>query len=190
MSHFLVWQYFSDTLNKKSFQDTVWCQGCVTVIVDGCQDKSEPRNKEDDQKYVAVEEELETVLILGGYSHDHVSHVETVSTDQCQVQDMTQPRSRAVSGQVGGVVLTCGGRTRDTSFSDTCHVLDPVTGTWSDGPQLTTGREDAGVSVLGDNMMVVTGGWDGDRLLDSVEVYNSDVQMWQEVDGWRLTEAR
>ena len=55
---------------------------------------------------------------------------------------------------------------------------------------MVTGREDAGVSVLEGGRLVVTGGWDGHSLLDSVELYHSDYGAWQEMKGWRLTRAR
>ena len=39
-------------------------------------------------------------------------------------------------------------------------------------------------------MIIVSGGWDGENILDSVEIINSDELNWQEVDGWRMTEPR
>ena len=38
--------------------------------------------------------------------------------------------------------------------------------------------------------MVVPGGWNGEELLDSVEIYDSQQDRWQEVPGWRLSQSR
>ena len=107
-----------------------------------------------------------------------------------QIQDMEVPRSRAVSGVVGDKVLVCGGRTQTSMYSASCSVLDLTSGDgWkSEEVRLVQGREDAASAVLGEDMMVVTGGWDGQRLLDSVEVNRG--HGWQEVAGWRLTSGR
>ena len=49
---------------------------------------------------------------------------------------------------------------------------------------------DSGASANLDDMIIVSGGWDGENILDSVEIINSDELNWQEVDGWRMTEPR
>ena len=96
-----------------------------------------------------------------------------------------------MAGAVGaGKVLGCGGRSGREKYSSSCHQLDLRTGDWTVGERMIRGREDAGVSVLEGGRMVVTGGWDGHSLLDSVELYHSHYGAWQEVTGWRLTRAR
>ena len=173
-------------------RDSVWCRDCVTVIIDGCHDHQEDEDILDNK---IVDGENDTVLLLGGFALDHVHHVEMLSASGLcsrQIQDMEVPRSRAVSGVVGDKVLVCGGRTQTSMYSSSCSVLDLTSSEgWvseSETARLQQGREDAASAVLDEDMMVVTGGWDGERLLDSVEVNRG--HGWQEVPGWRLTSAR
>ena len=93
---------------------------------------------------------------------------------------MPRPVSRGVAGALGGRVLVCGGRGEGAGHLAACHHLHLATSTWGRGPGLARGREDAASAVLG-GLMVVTGGWDGARLLDSVEVFSSEAEQWQEV---------
>ena len=149
------------------------------------------------QRRMWIDEDIDddddqVVLLLGGFALDHVHHVESVSVAQCpvSVQDMVEPVSRAVAGTMGDKVMVCGGRSREEMYTSRCHQLDLTTWAWSQGESLQQGREDAASIVLGEDLMVVTGGWDGERLLDSVELYSGVRRVWQEVDGWRMTEAR
>ena len=93
---------------------------------------------------------------------------------------MPRPVSRGVAGALGGRVLVCGGRGEGAGHLAACHHLHLASSTWGRGPGLARGREDAASAVLG-GLMVVTGGWDGARLLDSVEVFSSEAEQWQEV---------
>lgn len=93
---------------------------------------------------------------------------------------MPRPVSRGVAGALGGRVLVCGGRGEGAGHLAACHHLHLASSTWTRGPGLARGREDAASAVLG-GLMVVTGGWDGARLLDSVEVFSSEAEQWQEV---------
>ena len=72
------------------------------------------------------------------------------------------------------------GRGEGAGHLAACHHLHLASSTWTRGPGLARGREDAASAVLG-GLMVVTGGWDGARLLDSVEVFSSEAEQWQEV---------
>ena len=84
----------------------------------------------------------------------------------------------------------CGGRAGRQKHSSSCHQLDLSTGLWTAGQRMVRGREDAAASVLGGGRLVVTGGWDGHSLLDSVELLTSEYGAWREVEGWRLSSAR
>ena len=176
-------------------QETVWCRGCVTLLLSGCQSPAPPVTTETLSLEPHTEHSPPSVLLMaGGYSLDHVKHVELYSSqDSCyrEVRDMPQPRSRAVAGTVGGEgVMVCGGRSEREVYSRTCDLLDLTTGHWRPGQRMGRGREDAAGVVLEERLLVVTGGWDGEELLDSVEVYNPDYETWQEATGWRLTTAR
>ena len=84
---------------------------------------------------------------------------------------MPEPRSRAVAGAVRpGRVMVCGGRSEREKYSSSCSQLDLGSGQWEAGQRMRRGREDAAAVVLEGEMLVVTGGWDGYQLLDSVEV--------------------
>ena len=176
-------------------RETVWCRGCVTLLLTGCQ--SQPPTAAPD--FVTTETEANdsgghAVLMAGGYSLNYVKHVELYSSQgSCnrEVRDMPEPRSRAVAGTVGaGRVMVCGGRSDREKYSSSCDQLDLATGQWGKSHKMGRGREDAAGVVLEGRLLVVTGGWDGEQLLDSVEVYNSDYEAWQEASGWRLTAAR
>ena len=127
------------------------------------------------------EEDGQAVLLLGGFALDHVHHVESVSVSQCpvSVQDMMEPVSRAVAGALGDKVMVCGGRSREEMYISRCQELDLTTWAGSQGERLQQGREDAASIVLSEELMVVTGGWDGERLLDSVELYSGQRRDWQ-----------
>ena len=176
-------------------EDSRWCRDCVSLIIGGCRHEEEVRMTS--QRRMWLDEDIDdedgqVVLLLGGFALDHVHHVESVSVAPCpvSVQDMTEPVSRAVAGTLGDKVMVCGGRSREEMYTSRCHQLDLTTWAWSQGESLKQGREDAASIVLGEDLMVVTGGWDGERLLDSVELFSGKRRVWQEVDGWRLTEAR
>ena len=176
-------------------EDSRWCRDCVSFILGGCRQEEEVRMTSQRRMWVDEsfdEEDGQAVLLLGGFALDHVHHVESVSVSQCpvSVQDMMEPVSRAVAGALGDKVMVCGGRSREEMYISRCQELDLTTWAWSQGERLQQGREDAASIVLSEELMVVTGGWDGERLLDSVELYSGQRRDWQEVDGWRMTEAR
>lgn len=174
-------------------QHSVWCHGCVTIIVDGCQDQAVESGGE---SVIEVEKDQtkEVVVLLGGLANDHVGHVEVIGSDyqSCHhhVQDLPDPKTGSVSGVLGGLLLVCGGKERHLLIpSDKCITADIGTGIWADGPKMNSAR-DSGASANLDDMIIVSGGWDGENILDSVEIINSDELNWQEVDGWRMTEPR
>ena len=173
-------------------EDSLWCRDCVSLVMGGCRHQEQTRMSAQRRMSFDEEKEGHVVLLLGGFALDHVHHVESVSTDQCSVSvhDMREPVSRAVAGTVGDRVMVCGGRSGEEMYRTKCQELDLSTGAWSQGKSLHQGREDAASSVLAGDVMVVTGGWDGEKLLDTVELYSGQRLVWQEVDGWRLTEAR
>ena len=164
-------------------EDSRWCRDCVSLIIGGCRHEEEVRMTS--QRRMWVDEDIDdedgqVVLLLGGFALDHVHHVESVSVAPCpvSVQDMTEPVSRAVAGTLGDKVMVCGGRSREEMYTRRCHQLDLTTWAWSQGESLKQGREDAASIVLGEDLMVVTGGWDGERLLDSVELFSGKL-WWQ-----------
>ena len=177
-------------------QETVWCQDCLTNTLNCHPPLPTPRPLLTEE---APRPHNVALLVAGGHSLgslDYVKHVEMVGSDggSCyrEMTEMPVPRSRAVAGAVGaGKVLVCGGRSSRSKYSSSCDQLDLRTGDWAAvGERMIRGREDAGVSVLEGGRMVVTGGWDGESLLDSVELYHSHYGAWQEMGGWRLTRAR
>ena len=79
------------------------------------------------------EEQVEVVVVVGGFGLDYVGEVEVVGECPAMVgrmEEMVEEKTRAVVEVVGGQVVVCGGRTRVASYSPTCHGLDPTTGVW------------------------------------------------------------
>ena len=73
-----------------------------------------------------------------------------------------------------------------------CHssveILDPATGTWQEGPQMSTARSGSGVAVLNGRLYVV-GGHDGlNNFLSFVQILDPATGAWQE--GPQMSEAR
>ena len=163
---------------------TVWCEGCVTAGPTLCHQREQYPTK--------ARKRNDAIFVAGGYALDFVGHVEMLSdTGTCglHLQDMPVPKSRGVAQYVGGQVVVCAGRSREESYTRTCVGLDISTGGWFDRGDLKEGREDASSALVG-GKMVVLGGWNGQDLLDSVEIYDSLQDRWQEVSGWRLSQSR
>ena len=188
----------SPCLLVRECRETVWCRDCLSLTLTNCQ--AEPLTA---RPLLTVKEEEDSsrphsaaLLVAGGHSGDSVRQVELVSSQggRCyrELREMPEPRSRAVAGAVGGgKVVVCGGSSARERYSSSCDQLDLRTGDWSrSGERMVRGREDAGLSELEEGRLVVTGGWDGRALLDSVELWSSQYGAWQEVRGWRLTRAR
>ena len=165
-------------------EKTVWCEGCVSAGPTLCQQKK--------QSTTDITEKKSAVIIAGGYSLDFVDHVEMFSASgSCAtvLPDMPLPKTRGVAQYMAGQLLVCGGRSREAMYTRSCAGLDLRTGVWEDKGEMKKGREDAS-SILVGGKMVVLGGWNGEELLDCVEIYDSQQDMWQEVPGWRLSQSR
>ena len=187
----------SPCLVVRDCSETVWCQDCLTRTTH-CQTSPPPARPLLALEAARPRPHSSALVVAGGVSPDSledVRQVELLGSDgaRCyrEMREMPGPRSRAVAGAVGGGrVLVCGGREGRLRYSSSCHQLDLTTGEWAGAERMVRGREDAGVSVLAGGRLVVTGGWDGHSLLDSVELHHSDYPAWQEMEGWRLTRAR
>ena len=84
-------------------------------------------------------------------------------------------RYRYASAVVGDKIYIIGGLTADTATGmlKTTLIYDISTNSWSDGPNMATGRSDTCAAVVGSKIYVVAGYASGFEALDSVEVLDT-----------------
>jgi hypothetical protein len=75
----------------------------------------------------------------------------------------------STSGVLTGGIIICGGK--QISPLPSCFSLHGKT--WVRQPSLATGRDSAAASLTMSGELMVSGGWDGSKLLSSTEVYHN-----------------
>ncbi|HLI51606.1 MAG TPA: kelch repeat-containing protein, partial [Thermomicrobiaceae bacterium] len=100
---------------------------------------------------------------------------------------MTTPRSDASATILpDGRVLMAGGRDNESTDQPlaSTEIYDPVTNSWSDGPPMTTAREDQAAVLLPSGEVLVVGGVgpeqseNGNLALASTEIYDPTTNSW------------
>ena len=138
------------------------------------------------------------VLVVGGLDNDDPQVVRTTS----ELIDPYSGSVRVLEGRLigrvnhtatlaGGKVVVAGGTERlgaVWSALQRVDVFDAAPRTWTQGAPLIEARSDHGAAALKDGRVLVAGGTDGPRQLDSVEIYDPAKDQWTLVKG--LPEAR
>lgn len=113
-----------------------------------------------------------------------VSSVEILDLKSGQVTggpNLPEPRNEFACVVAAGKLYVIGGqgmRNGGPRCTNLTAVLDLATHTWSQGPLLPTARESQAV-LVDDNFIVVPGGYDGTKAVDTVEVLNVTEQVWR-----------
>ena len=100
--------------------------------------------------------------------------------DQTDIRSSLQARDAHTATLLqDGRVLVTGGFDSDVWPRDTVEVLDPKTGVWSAGSNMSTPRAFHAATLLRDGRVLVTGGL-GPKLspLASAEVWDPETELW------------
>lgn len=130
--------------------------------------------------HLAVAVQDDRIYVLGGY----VGVAATggaVAIDGCYVLDggawraiarAPVARQGATAQAIGGRIYVAGGGTDETAAMADLWIYDPAADTWTAGPPMPTPRSHL-ASCAVDGRMVVGGGFQGDVLVDSLDVVES-----------------
>ena len=121
-----------------------------------------------------VEVEGRVVCGGGGYGGDGVYMLDEVRSKWSRVAD---------GGEVGGTLAVCGGRLvwvggRKGGGVTSKEVKELRGGRWSHMPDMLVGCWRSCVLSVSGGGMVVMGGWDGERCLNDVQVFDGETQTW------------
>ena len=117
------------------------------------------------------------LLFVGG-GHDGVHRLSTMEciplTDDCSHPRVAEtPTYDCELASLCGQLMMSGGTVGESSSSPVSNmvsVLSPSLNTWLPLPPMNKQREGHGTCTVGDDTLMVVGGWDGSSCLDSVEV--------------------
>jgi len=88
---------------------------------------------------------------------------------------------------VSNRIFVFGGNCKNEPLG-TAECYDPVLEKWEELPDMSTRRHGVGAAALPDGKILVTGGWDGARLLSSCEALDIATNRWSAAG--EMTHAR
>lgn len=129
------------------------------------------------------------LYVFGGYSSDEdiplmsAEYYDHLSDSWVDIAPMNRRRSDACAVSVGSKIFVIGGE--DILGSPiklaSCEVYDPATNRWTAMASIQQPRSHAGAAVIKNKVFVLGGVDKSNRELRSVECYDTDQEVWEEV---------
>lgn len=129
------------------------------------------------------------LYVFGGYSSDEdiplmsAEYYDHLSDSWVDIAPMNRRRSDACAVSVGSKIFVIGGE--DILGSPiklaSCEVYDPATNRWTAIASIQQPRSHAGAAVIKNTVFVLGGVDKSNRELRSVECYDTDQEVWEEV---------
>ena len=152
------------------------------------------RNIDPDSEYVVRKRlgELETLSEMAAQVPERmvvaqsgvIEIVDIATRTVTRAADMPEPRLSFTGVLRAGKIYVIGGqrpyrKTGMTAVTNTSWVLDLATGQWSSGIPMPTPRDNTNGVLVDGGVIVVPGGYDGQRMHDEVEVFNPADGIWR-----------